>query len=91
MHFFLVRDIQHLVMYFFPAFLSVFLIGVGLAYTFFRTRGSEEDKDASYHTYPDGIVDKRGPFPLILILVIAGTVIWGFFYVLAMGLLEVRI
>ena len=91
MHYFEVRNIQYFVMYFFPGLLAVFLIGVGLAFTHFRSRDSvEQDKEALYE-FPGGVRDARNPFPLILLLVIVGTVIWAFFYILAMGLFEVRI
>lgn len=78
-------------LYFFPAFLSVFLIGIGLAFTHFRTRRTEENEDEVFHEYDEGIQDKNGPFPLVLILVIAGTVIWAFFYILVTGLVGVKI
>jgi hypothetical protein len=91
MHYFTLRDIQHFILYFFPAFITVFLIGIGLAFTHFRTRRSEENKDKILHEYNEGIQDKNSPFPLILILVIAGTVIWAFFYILVTGLMEVKI
>ena len=91
MHFFGIRDIQHFILYFFPAFLTVLLIGIGLAFTHFRTKKSEQRKDEIYHEYNEGIQDKNGPFPLILILIIAGTVIWAIFYILAIGLMEVKI
>jgi hypothetical protein len=91
MHYFELRNIQHFLCYLFPAFVSVFLIAAALAYSHFRTRGSDEDKKGFYHAYPDGIVDEKGPFPLVLILVIAGTIIWAFFYILFIGLLEVKI
>ena len=91
MHFFELRDIQHFFCYFFPAFLSVFLIAAALAYSHFRTRGSEEKKKSAYHSYPEDIVDGKGPFPLVLILVIAGTIIWAFSYIIIIGLQEVKI
>lgn len=90
MHFFELRDIQHFILYLFPAALGVLLFGVGLAYSHFR-RGRAEEEIRTYHTYPDDIVDKRGPFPLVLILTIGGTLIWAFFYILFIGLLEVKI
>lgn len=91
MHYFPLRDIQHFILYFFPAFLTVFLIGIGLAFTHFRTKRSEQHKDDVYYEYHEGIQDKNSPFPLVLILTIAGTVIWAVFYILAIGLMEVRI
>jgi hypothetical protein len=91
MHYFPLRDIQHFILYFFPAFLTVLLIGIGLAFTHFRTKRSEENNDRVYYEYNEGIQDKDGPFPLILILVITGTVIWSFFYILVIGLMGVKI
>lgn len=91
MHYFELRNIQHFFCYFFPAIVSVFLLAAALAYSHFRTRGSEEKKKGAYHSYPEGIVDEKGPFPLVLILVIAGTIIWAFFYILVTGLLEGKI
>ena len=62
MHYFPLRDIQHFIMYFFPAFLTVFLIGMGLAFTHFRTKRSEENKDKVFYEYNEGIQDKNGFF-----------------------------
>ena len=91
MHFFELRNIQHFILFFFPAFLTVFLIGIGLAFTHFRTKRSEQNKDRIYYEYDEGIQDKNSPFPLILILTIGGTVLWAIFYILAIGLMEVKI
>ena len=89
MHFFELRDIQHYILALLPALLGIILFGVGLAFTYFR-RGRAEVKPETYHTYPDGIVDERGPFPLVLILTIGGTLLWAFFYILFIGLREVK-
>jgi len=91
MHFFELRNIQHFVIYFFPSIVSVFLIGVALAHSHFKTRRSEEKKRKPRHTFPGGIEERNEPFPLILIFVIAGTVIWAFFYILIIGLRGVKI
>ncbi|KPK26510.1 MAG: hypothetical protein AMK69_11945 [Nitrospira bacterium SG8_3] len=91
MHFFELRNIQHFVMYLFPALISVFLIGAGFAFMHFRKRNSQEREKRVYYKYPGGIEDRQEPFPLVLILIIAGTVIWVFLYILLTGLLEVKI
>ena len=41
-------------------------------------------------TFPR-IEDRQAPFPLALLLIIAGTVVWAFFYILVIGLWGVKI
>ena len=91
MHFFELRNIQHFVLYLFPSIISVFLIGAALAYSHFGTKRGDKKKDSVYYRYPDHIEDRHGPFPLVLTLVIVGTIIWGAFYILGTGLLGVKI
>ena len=41
--------------------------------------------------YPGGIEAKNSPFPLFLILVIIGFLLWAILYALGIGLLGVKI
>jgi hypothetical protein len=41
--------------------------------------------------YPGGIEGRNAPFPLMLTLTIAGTVVWCLLYILLTGLLKVKI
>ena len=91
MHYFELRNFQHFMLYIFPTLLFVVLFGLGLAYTHFRSRDSESKMQKIVHRYPGGIEERNAPFPLILILTIAGTVIWGFLYIILYGVLEVKI
>ena len=91
MHFFELRNLQHFVLYLFPALISVFLIGVGFAFMRFRGKNSGEKEKRPHYTFLGEIEERNEPFPLILILIIAGTVLWAFFYILVVGLLEVKI
>jgi hypothetical protein len=50
----------------------------------------EKEKQRHY-TFLGEIEERNEPFPLVLILIIAGTILWAFFYILAIGLLEVKI
>jgi hypothetical protein len=70
----------------FPALLGVVLVGIALSFSHFRGRASEERKERITGTYPDGIAERNAPFPLVLFLVIVGTVLWGFGYILLIGL-----
>jgi hypothetical protein len=42
-------------------------------------------------TYVGGIEERNAPFPLVLILIIGGTVVWGFLYIILYGVLGVKI
>ena len=91
MHFFELKDFQDIVSYWFPGFIAVFLIAAGLGYVHFRTRASEEKRKRPHHTFPGGIQGADEPVPLVVIFIIAGTVVWGFFYILAIALSGVKI
>jgi len=84
-------NFQHVALYVFPtlAFMVVFFVGLG--YHHFKTDSSEERMNRIVHEFPDGIEERQAPFPLVLMMIIAGTFIWGFFYILGYGLLEVRL
>ena len=77
--------------YLFCGFLFMLVFGVGLAYSHFHTRDAERSKTEIIGRYADGIEDRNAPYPLVMILIIAGAVIWGFFYILMHGLLGVKI
>lgn len=91
MHFFELRNIQHFVLYLLPAIIAVFLIGAALAYTHFRTKDWEEREKGAHYKFLGEIEERNEPFPLVLILIIVGTVLWAFFYILATGLSGVKI
>jgi hypothetical protein len=91
MRFFDLLNLQHVELFFFPALVFVILFGMALAYAHLRTARSEERFKLTLYVFPDAIKDRRSPFPLALILIIAGAVIWGFLYILAIGLLGTKI
>ncbi len=91
MRFFELVNLQDMVLYFFPAVLAILVLGIALGYVHFRTARSEERMRRSYYTFPEDIEDRQAPFPVSLILIIAGTVVWAFFYILVIGLWGVKI
>lgn len=91
MRFFELVNLQDMVLYFFPAVLAILVLGIALGYVHFRTARSEERMRRSYYTFPEDIEDRQAPFPLSLILIIAGTAVWAFFYILVIGLWGVKI
>jgi hypothetical protein len=91
MRFFDLLGFQHVVLYFFPALIFIFLFGLSLLYSHFHSEDGKMRREKIIYVYPDGIEDRNAPFPLALILIIAGTVIWAFFYILVTGLIGVKI
>jgi len=91
MRFFHLLNFQHVMLYLFPALVFMVVFGVGLAYQHFRGKDAEDRKQRITYRFADGIEAREAPFPLIMILIIAGTVVWAFFYILLTGLLEVQI
>lgn len=91
MRFFELVNLQDMVLYFFPAVLAILVLGIALGYVHFRTARSEERMRRSYYTFPEDIEDRQAPFPLSLILIVAGTLVWAFFYILVIGLWGVKI
>jgi len=75
----------------FPSLIFMVVFGVGLAYGHLHTQDAESRKIAVISRFADGIADRDAPFPLVMMLIIAGAVIWGVFYILMHGLLEVKI
>jgi hypothetical protein len=91
MHFFELRNIQHFVLYLLPAVLGVLIFAIGLARIHFRREDDDVRMQQVHTTYVDGIEERNAPFPLVLVLIIGGTVIWGVLYIIFYGVLGVKI
>lgn len=91
MRFYSLLNFQHFIIYLFPTLIFVILLGLFLGQTHFVTRHSEKRKTEIIYRFPDDIGDRDGPMPVAMALVIAGAVLWGFFYILLIGLYEVKI
>ena len=84
-------NFQHIMGYLFPTLIFIWIFGLALAYTHLKSDDAEERKRKIIYRFPGGIEDRDAPFPLSMILIIAGTLIWVFFYILCTGLLGVKI
>jgi hypothetical protein len=84
-------NFQDVMGYLFPVLLFMVVFGVGLAYTHLHTQDAQKRKDEIIKRYADGIEDRNAPYPLVMMLIIAGAVTWGFFYILMHGVLRVKI
>ena len=91
MRFFTLLSFQHIVLYVVPTLIFIVLFGVGLAFAHFKGKDDEVRKRRIVHRYPEGIEERDAPFPLLLVLIIAGTLLWMFLYIVGTGVLEVKI
>ena len=82
---------QHVILFVFPTLIFIVVFGIALSFRHWVTGDSEERKSRILYRFPDGIEDRNAPFPLSLVLIIAGTLAWGFFYILRIGVMGVSI
>jgi hypothetical protein len=91
MRYFELLGIQHFVMYLFPTVASIALFAIGLGFYHFHRKDSAERENRIIEEYPGGIQGRDAPFPVVLYLIIAGTVIWVLAYIILIGVLGVKI
>ena len=91
MRFFTLLNFQHIILYVFPTLVFIVLFGFALAYSHLCGKNSEKRKRTTLYLFPEGIEDRNAPFPIVLVLTIIGTLVWAFFYILMIGVLEVKI
>ena len=91
MRYFDLLNLQHFVLYLFPAVATIVIFAAGLGFYYLRRGDSSEREKRIIEEYPGGIQGRNAPFPLVLLLTIAGTVIWSLAYILLIGFLGVKI
>lgn len=91
MRFFHLLNFQHIIAYALPTLIFLVIFGLALGYRHLQSENVKERKKKITYRFPEGIEDRDAPFPLAMILIIAGTVIWVFFYILFHGILGVKI
>ena len=91
MHYFELRNFHHFILYLLPALIGIIVLAVALGRTHFRSDDSDARMHQVHTTYPGGIEEREAPFPLVLIFILAGTVLWAFAYIIFYGVLEVAI
>lgn len=82
---------EHILLYLLPALVFVVLFAAGLAGTHLRRRDADERLARVIEEYSGGITGRNAPFPLVLMLIIAGTLLWGLLYIVFTGTWGVRI
>jgi len=78
-------------LYIFPTLIFMVVFGLALGYSHLRSEDAEKRKQKIIYRFPEGIEDRNAPFPLVMMLIIAGTLAWVFFYIVGTGLLGVKI
>ena len=91
MRYFELLNLQHFVLYLFPALATIVIFAAGLGFYYLRRRDSAERETRIIEEYPGGIQGRNAPFPIVLLLIIVGTVIWSLAYILFIGILGVKI
>ena len=91
MRYFEVLSIQHFFMYLFPAIAAIALVIIGLGFYHIRRKDSAEREARIIERFASGIEGRNAPFPLVLYLIIFGTIAWGLLYTFFHGFLGVKI
>ena len=91
MRYFELLNIQHFVMYLLPtlAFVALFILGLGFYH--FHRKDSAERETRIIEEFPGGIQGRNAPFPIVVSLIIIGTIAWVLAYILLIGGLGVKI
>jgi hypothetical protein len=90
MRFYNLLNNQHIFLYIFPTLVLIILLGMGFGYVHYVRKYPPGEKRLINVIYP-GIEERTAPFPLVVILIVIGTALWGFFYTLGYGLLRIKI
>ena len=91
MRYFELVNFRHFLLYLFPALATIVIFAAGLGFYYLRREDSAERENRIIEEYPGGIQGRNAPFPLVLFLIIVGTVIWSLAYIFFIGLLGVKI
>ena len=91
MRYFELLNLQHFVLSLFPTLATIVIFAAGLGFYSLRRRDSAERETRIIEKFPGGIQGRNAPFPLVVLLIIVGTVIWSLAYILFIGILGVRI
>jgi hypothetical protein len=88
MRLFALLNLQHVIGYFFPTLVFMLVFGMALGFSHFL---SDRGSHAPGHKFVDELEDGHSPFPLVMMLIIAGIFIWAVAYILMYGLTEVKL
>lgn len=91
MRFFQLLGFQDVMTFLFPTLVFIILLAAGLWRSRLETRDAAERERKILNVFPGEIGERDSPFPLFLVMIIIGFVLWAVFYTLGTGLLGRRI
>jgi hypothetical protein len=91
MRYFELLGLQHVILFVFPTLIFIILFYLGITHSHFHRKDSKERLTKSVHSYSHGLESRNAPFPIILILIIAGFIIWTFLYTIGTGISGAKI
>jgi len=91
MRLFSLLNFQHVILYVFPTLMFILIFASALGFIHFDTRDAQARKSDITYRFADDLRDRNAPFPLVMTLVIIGTAVWAFLYILITGLSGVKI
>ncbi len=78
-------------LYLFPALAFVVVFALGLSFAHFVRKDSRDRWERIIERHAGDIEGRNAPFPLVLYLIIFGTIAWGLLYTFFYGFLGVKI
>jgi hypothetical protein len=90
MRFFELLNFQHMMGSILVPLIFMVLFGIGLS-LMPLVNSKEKREPAEVHEFNDNIREGDGPFPMIMALIIAGTLLWALFYTLWYGFSDVKL
>jgi hypothetical protein len=91
MRFFELLNYQHMMGSMLIPIIFMVLFAVGLSFMPLVSSIKKKNVNEETHQFNDGIKEDNNPFPLIMALIISGTVLWAVFYIFYYGFSEVTI
>jgi hypothetical protein len=91
MRYFASLNLQDVWVFFIPALVFILVFALGLGFSHFRNRESGKRQHEVLRQFPDELSERNAPFPVVMVLIIAGTVVWAVLYIYFHGLHGVKI
>lgn len=89
MRFFELLNFQHMMASLLIPLIFMVLFSVGVLLLPLVSSNGKKEVSQETHTFNDNISEGDGPFPMIVALIITGTVLWAVFYTVWYGLSDV--
>jgi hypothetical protein len=91
MRYFASLNLQDVWVFIIPALVFILVFALGLGFSHIRSRESGKRQHEVLRHFPDELSERNAPFPVVMVLIIAGTIAWAFFYIYFHGLHGVKI